>query len=1353
MADSEAGSDADEEKDVDAVEAVEAKAPTPEPSAPPSPERAPPRRRIREPIDLGTALGPDWDPEAPTKVETFDALKRVFDDADEDSDGELGVDDFVKAFRHLDPELRDAREALRRARTETRSDADAGSAKADGHAGRQNPGGSARDDDDDDDDTSLFTDPALEAAVDARMRHLFAIMDTNAGDTVDWDEFSTHVMLTAKEMRDKARALRPPSRYTPPHESQNKMFDKQTRHNDLVTKITRMPRVDQYASVSRDGSVRAWSVDETRDPPYGATLRKKVNVGVGFLNDAAELPVTGRLAVACFDRSLRVFDPKAWTETGAYRALKDAPLCVAGWAGGKRLAPGARDVDHVAVGDVAGHVHFLRVVDTTDGEKAERPGVGVRFEKVWSSRDVHKKAWVTCLCYVASENAIATGGSDGCAALVDVDGREGGGHVRRRFTRNAHTKGVNAIAWSDERKTLYTAGDDRVVKLWNPLSEGPVAQLAGHEHPVSSVLCVDEEDQLVTLDLGKTFKVWDVRTRKCLQTFTDEQEYHPENAVGSLCFDPKRRCLVTAAVQPKSWPLETSVKGDVDAHAAAVVSVNFSSAFQRACSADEDGVVCVWDVRDGGRVFRFNADGDAATEAPDAVAAGDDAELAGVAAAAAGGGTSDALKAPTAAAVTAARLDGRGRRIVVGGGDGSVRCWNIANGALCKELFEEGEDPRARAAEKAAAKASAARGVPVVTTNSVGSHGDRQTRPELSRVTGVCTIGDYPDVRFAAAGWSRSMTLWDDSHDASAETPRRVVGGHQSDILFVCCNDESTVLATGDFAGNVFVWSDMGERRLKLEPPPLPESDDENDDEIGSAESADPPTARAAECAAWLPTRRTENEHRGTGLPHTFLFVGHADGHVRAWDVKDGRLALDFFAGHKRGESVVSIAIDPSGARLVTGDSVGRVRLWDARSAVDEMHRASNGLRSVSTRDRDPTLKTRIGRDDVECLGYWQAHESRACVRALEWFTLQGPEFESDVESFEKPRTFFASAGEDAAAHLWSAEGQHVGRFGPDVWQLDDPRSWRSAELPVGSDRAAREAEYLVRQTRDAERAAAKAAKRAARLAREAEPPASGPAPADADGDAGDEEAKDAKEAKEATNETSTSCDVEATPADDAPSDSPDGFSKRTDAAPDVTPSAKNSANSDASSPSASSPSASTNDASSPSTSRPSPTSTIDSSTLPDPFPSPPGYKPVRPVEDRARWTRDAGGSFESSRTYREIKALEEKKHPLRDADLPELRARSEKLSRKKPAWHTRVYIPDGDEHINEPRSRGRPYTSLHHLIHISDVAAIPRRPTTKLGRFRYGSPIKESPPAKNKNESPARAPAAAEGNERRPRR
>ena len=43
----EAGSDADEEKNVDEVEAVEAKAPTPEPSAPPRPSARPAQENTR----------------------------------------------------------------------------------------------------------------------------------------------------------------------------------------------------------------------------------------------------------------------------------------------------------------------------------------------------------------------------------------------------------------------------------------------------------------------------------------------------------------------------------------------------------------------------------------------------------------------------------------------------------------------------------------------------------------------------------------------------------------------------------------------------------------------------------------------------------------------------------------------------------------------------------------------------------------------------------------------------------------------------------------------------------------------------------------------------------------------------------------------------------------------------------------------------------------------------------------------------------------------------------------------------------------------------------------------------------
>jgi len=39
--------------------------------------------------------------------------------------------------------------------------------------------------------------------------------------------------------------------------------------------------------------------------------------------------------------------------------------------------------------------------------------------------------------------------------------------------------------------------------------------------------------------------------------------------------------------------------------------------------------------------------------------------------------------------------------------------------------------------------------------------------------------------------------------------------------------------------------------------------------------------------------------------------------------------ALDFHGGHKVGESILTIATNAGGTRVLTGDSVGRLRLWD----------------------------------------------------------------------------------------------------------------------------------------------------------------------------------------------------------------------------------------------------------------------------------------------------------------------------------------------------------------------------------------------------------------------------------------
>jgi len=50
-------------------------------------------------------------------------------------------------------------------------------------------------------------------------------------------------------------------------------------------------------------------------------------------------------------------------------------------------------------------------------------------------------------------------------------------------------------------------------------------------------------------------QVWDIRTHKVLQTFTDKTQYRPENHFSATAFDSTRRQLLTASTHLKPWPL------------------------------------------------------------------------------------------------------------------------------------------------------------------------------------------------------------------------------------------------------------------------------------------------------------------------------------------------------------------------------------------------------------------------------------------------------------------------------------------------------------------------------------------------------------------------------------------------------------------------------------------------------------------------------------------------------------------------------------------------------------------------------------------------------------------------------
>ena len=96
---------------------------------------------------------------------------------------------------------------------------------------------------------------------------------------------------------------------------------------------------------------------------------------------------------------------------------------------------------------------------------------------------------------------------------------------------------------------------------------------------------------------------------------------------------------------------------------------------------------------------------------------------------------------------------------------------------------------------------------------------------------------------------------------------------------------------------------------------------------------------------------------------------------------------MDFNAGHRPGV-VTAVAMNAAGTRMVTGDSVGRLRLWNVADVVVALEELSPSEKQALERagggagaGAGARANGVFGRGDVELLGYWQAHASRSCVR------------------------------------------------------------------------------------------------------------------------------------------------------------------------------------------------------------------------------------------------------------------------------------------------------------------------------------------------------------------------------------
>ncbi|GLI65559.1 hypothetical protein VaNZ11_009122 [Volvox africanus] len=820
---------------------------------------------------------------------------------------------------------------------------------------------------------------------------LFMRIDADSDGTIDWDEFSTYMLL---ESQGSARVREFESTVTMQDPMPSLVSDL-LAHKDAITHITGMRLangVDRYATCGRDGTVRLWNAKDLKhvktlhlprprialparegaERLSSARASRPMHSGGLWATCSAFMPLTQKLAVGSFSRSIRIYDLASYEIVGQIPEIDYVPLCLDVWVPSR-----AKDSELVVVGDGGGWVRLFEVRSSTgasggaDGDTisaaaaaaAGTGGSGSSVERLTERprwRFHHHSDWVMSVKYVPDMNCVLAASLDKTVSITDAEER-----VPLKKLDGHHTKGVNAVDWSSLYKFVVTGSLDRRVIMWNPFSQKPLAVLSGHNAAVTGVVVNDRDNQIISMSTDHIIKIWDIRNHKCVQSLPDRDlismpQSSGDDAVTPLLYDPDRRQLVTGFMKPKVWKMTTAGAGATQAHNAAVTRVMYNSNFSEAISADHGGTVSVWHVPSGKLRYRF-------------------------------------LQCHGDKRITALAFDAAKRRLITGAEDGDCKIWNFSSGACLSHLVSK-------------TKAEVTALVPL--------------RGPLTRYV-------------LAAGWDRRITFYEDNN-AKSVGPSRSLAGHKADILAMVTLEGSSTVVTASDDGELWVWNmdSCAPKRRMLAP--------------GTASR--PANERAVEALAFLAAGATGASAGGGGggrLRGVLVAVG-ADRWLRLWDVLDGTMLAERFTGHRQGETVQALALDGNNTRIATGDSGGLIKVWDISrytGGVLSQANAATVIREVAMWRGHKSHVTSLDWVDLS-IGASAGIAAAATGGGGGGTTASTavPAHPHVLGTGGRRGLFLVSSSADCTVSLWTERGVRVGTFGQNTWSLDDPSTWVETE-------------------------------------------------------------------------------------------------------------------------------------------------------------------------------------------------------------------------------------------------------------------------------------------------------------------
>nr|XP_026649620.1 WD repeat-containing protein 64 [Zonotrichia albicollis] len=313
--------------------------------------------------------------------------------------------------------------------------------------------------------------------------------------------------------------------------------------------------------------------------------------------------------------------------------------------------------DTILLGDDKGYVYLLTIT-TDDFIMKQTKGGKVSQFKVMDAesfdmprRKLHDD-WVGKVKYFPALKRFGSCSTDGINSFVLDDIKRLEDHLPvKEFSV---PKGVNAFTYCGKAKVIVTGGNDRILRLWNPVVNfSPTGKLFGHKHGIVEIVTNEKDQHVISLSCAKVFRVWDIQTLSPLQVFYEAHRTPEEMNSFPMAFDNDHGLLFTGSDVVDIYPLANVTQDSKElpqTHEKSLNALLYNRTFHQILSICTESILKVWDLETGSQIYQIEDAHGLNTE------------------------------------VTCAAIERNGVYLATGACDGTVKIWEFESGQEVKGL-------------------------------------------------------------------------------------------------------------------------------------------------------------------------------------------------------------------------------------------------------------------------------------------------------------------------------------------------------------------------------------------------------------------------------------------------------------------------------------------------------------------------------------------------------------------------------------------------------------------------------------------------------------------------------------------